>query len=369
MVRTTEISQPNREMDEPFSVDRSKTTLRCRSLTKSFGPQTIVHDVSFTVPQGELMALVGPSGCGKTTTLRLIAGFEQLDGGAIEIDGQVVADGNVITPPEKRRVGMVFQDYAVFPHLSVGRNIGFALGRGEKARERITELLDFVGLPGQQEKMPHELSGGEQQRVSLARALSMEPAVLLLDEPFSNLDAALRSDVRAEVRHLLKQNGITAVFVTHDQEEALYLGDTVGVMRDGRLEQLDTPEAIFHQPQTRFVAEFLGQTDFLPGTSTSRGIVTPLGLLPRVFTLPEGAPVEVVVRPENVQLQVDEHGNGRILSRQFTGMAYLYTVVLMDGTILHSRQPYTMILSEGTVVSAALTAGPDLPCFYGDKAL
>jgi iron(III) transport system ATP-binding protein len=369
MVRTTEITLPSREMDEPFSVDRSITTLRCRSLAKAFGSQMIVQDLSFAVSQGKLMALVGPSGCGKTTTLRLIAGFERPDSGAIEIDGQIVADDNMMMPPEKRRVGMVFQDYAIFPHLSVGRNIGFALGRRTEARERIAQLLDFVGLPGQEEKMPHELSGGEQQRVSLARALSTGPAVLLLDEPFSNLDAALRSDVRAEVRSLLKQSGITAVFVTHDQEEALYLGDTVGVMRDGRLEQLDTPEAIFHRPQTRFVAEFLGQTDFLPGTAATGGISTLLGFLPRAFSLPEGTTVEVAVRPDNVVLKADENGNGRIQSRQFTGMAYIYAIVLEDGTLIHSRQPYTMIMSEGTVVSASLANGSDLPCFYGDKAI
>jgi len=245
---------------------RRSPALRCRGLRKQFGDKAVVADVSFTVPAGDILALVGPSGCGKTTLLRLIAGFERLDGGAVEIDGQTMADDTRHVPPEGRRVGMVFQDYAVFPHLSVGRNVGFALGKGEPARARVAELLAFVGLQGRENAMPHELSGGEQQRRG---------------EPFSNLDAALRGEVRDEVRRLLKAGGVTAVFVTHDQDEALFLGDRIGVMRAGKLEQIDTPERVFHRPQTRFVAEFLGQTAFIRGRTTHEGIITPLGGIDR----------------------------------------------------------------------------------------
>lgn len=342
--------------------------LRCRLLTKRFGDQPIVHGISLAVTPGNILVLVGPSGCGKTTTLRLIAGFERLDGGSIEIDGRIVADDDRHLPPERRRVGMVFQDYAVFPHLSVGRNVGFALGKGQAAKDRVAELLAFVGLPGREHKMPHELSGGEQQRVSLARALSTSPAVLLLDEPFSNLDAALRADVRAEVRALLKSAGTTAVFVTHDQEEALMLGDEVGVMRDGRLEQIDTPESIFHRPQTRFVAEFLGETEFLPGEVSEVGTNTPLGVLPRPIGLGTGSAVEIAVRPDDVSFWPDENGGARILSRQFAGIAYLYRIGLPGGEIVQSLQPHEISISPGTTVLARFGNGAAPPVFYLGRA-
>jgi iron(III) transport system ATP-binding protein len=206
-------------------------TVICQELYKSFDGVPVVHEVSLRVAPGHILALLGPSGCGKTTLLRLIAGFEGLDHGRITIAGQVVADGRFHLPPEKRRVGMVFQDYAIFPHLNVGQNVAFGLGKGEQ--RRTAEMLSLVGLEGLGEKMPHELSGGQQQRVALARALAPQPAVLLLDEPFSNLDAALRHEVRHEVRALLKQNKATAIFVTHDQEEALFMGNEVAVMNQG----------------------------------------------------------------------------------------------------------------------------------------
>lgn len=346
-----------------------QAALRCRGLTKQFGNRPIVRGVSFAVAPGDILVLVGPSGCGKTTTLRLIAGFERLDGGSIEIEDQLVADDARHTPPERRRVGMVFQDYAVFPHMSVGRNVGFALGKGQAAEARVAELLAFVGLSGQGRKMPHELSGGEQQRVSLARALSTEPAVLLLDEPFSNLDAALRAEMRAEVRSLLKHSGTTAVFVTHDQEEALLLGDQVGVMRDGMLEQIDTPEDIFHRPQTRFVAEFLGQTEFLSGDVTDAAIDTPLGRLPRPAGLPAGAVVEIAVRPDDVTFRPDKNGNAVVLARRFTGMAYVYRVGLPGGDSIHSLQPHEVRVDEGAAVNAAFAPGATPPVFHDGRAV
>ena len=208
-----------------------ETTVRCHQLQKSFAARPVVDNVTFTVATGQILALLGPSGCGKTTSLRLIAGFERLDEGWIEIAGRTVADQRTHMPPEKRRVGMVFQDYAIFPHLSVADNVAFGLGRGSQMQARVAAMLELVGLAGVGPHMPHELSGGQQQRVALARALVTEPAVLLLDEPFSNLDTSLRVQVRAEVRELLKRTGATAIFVTHDQEEALFIGDKVAVRR------------------------------------------------------------------------------------------------------------------------------------------
>ncbi len=347
-----------------------RIALRFRGLSKRFGALPVVRDLSLSVAAGDILALVGPSGCGKTTLLRLIAGFERADAGTIEIDGQTVADEGRHLPPELRRVGMVFQDYAIFPHLSVGQNVGFALGKGRAAGARVAELLAFVGLPGREARMPHELSGGEQQRIALARALSTEPAALLLDEPFSNLDAARRAEVRAEVRALLKAGGVTAVFVTHDQEEALFLGDQVGVMRDGQLEQVDTPEGIFHRPQTRFVAEFLGQTSFVPGEATDEGVQTPLGLVARPVMLPVGAAVEVAARPDDVDFDATAGGPARILSRQFTGMAYIYRLRLDDGSVVHSLQPHEVRVDEGSTVAARFRGdGRDLPCFHEGRAV
>lgn len=345
-------------------VNGPRVALRCRGLVKRFSDIPIVQGVNFSVNAGDILVLVGPSGCGKTTTLRLVAGFERLDAGAIEIGSEIVAAEDRHLAPERRRVGMVFQDYAVFPHMSVGQNVGFALGKGAAARERVGELLDFVGLPGQENKMPHELSGGEQQRVSLARALSIEPAVLLLDEPFSNLDAALRAAMRAEVRAMLKRLNTTAVFVTHDQEEALALGDQIGVMRDGRLEQIDIPEVIFHRPQTRFVAEFLGNTYFITGRVTAAGIETPLGVLARPAGLGSGGVVEIAVRPDDVAIAPDDNGAGRVISRTFTGMTYIYRIALPDGTVVHSMQPHESRIAEGTLVTVDFSPDSTPPVFH-----
>ncbi len=345
----------------------------CRDLHKSFADLTVVQGLSFAISPGEILALLGPSGCGKTTTLRLIAGFERLDFGHIEIAGRLVANSRTCVPTEKRRVGVVFQDYAIFPHLSVGQNVAFGVAKGQQAKQRVDKILSLVGLAGQDKKMPHQLSGGQQQRVALARALAPQPDILLLDEPFSNLDTALRAEVRQEVRALLKQSGTTAIFVTHDQEEALAIGDEVAVMMDGRLQQIDTPEAIFHRPQTRFVAEFMGHTDFIPGTTSDRGVVTAIGLLPQLCDLPGGIQVEVAVRPDDVRLEkIEERGAsdenlGRILSRQFIGVANIYRVGLPDGTTLHSWVDHTTDLSAGTTVRVHLGHGHALACFHGGE--
>jgi iron(III) transport system ATP-binding protein len=345
-----------------------KQAVICQHLDKSFGTTAVVRNLSFAIQTGQILVLLGPSGCGKTTTLRLIAGFEQLDSGRIEIDGQVVADGRLHLPPEKRRVGMVFQDYAIFPHMNVAQNVAFGLKR-RGPQSRVEAMLEMVGLAGLDKQMPHELSGGQQQRVALARALAPDPVVLLLDEPFSNLDYSRRMQMRQEVREVLQQNEATAVFVTHDQEEALFLGDQVAVMKDGALEQIGTPMQIFHQPHTRFVAEFMGQTDFIRGEITDQGVATVMGLLPQKAVMPVGTAVSVAVRPDDVILVAEEDGNGRVLSRQFTGIASIYKVALADGTIVHSWQPHTVELSVGTAVQATFRDGHLLNCFYGDNNL
>lgn len=354
-----------------------KNTVVCQHLHKSFGDTPIISNISFAIKQGDILALLGPSGCGKTTTLRLIAGFESLDSGHIEIDGRIVAEDNFSLPPEKRRVGMVFQDYAIFPHLSVAKNVAFGLKRGAAAAERTEAMLQMVGLTDQGAKMPHELSGGQQQRVALARALALDPAVVLLDEPFSNLDTALRQQVRREVKGLLKQNGATAIFVTHDQEEALFLGDQIAVMNQGIIEQLGTPEEIFHRPRTRFVAEFMGKTDFIPGQISKQGIETAMGCLPvtrLAASLAAGTAVTVAIRPDDVALEAATEstngtGNGRIISRQFTGIAYIYQICLNDNSLIHSWQPHTLNLQPETAVYATIRPGHTVTAFHGNRAI
>jgi iron(III) transport system ATP-binding protein len=346
-----------------------EATVICEAINKSFGATAVVANVSFTLESGHILALLGPSGCGKTTTLRLIAGFEQIDGGRIAIGGQLVADGRFHLPPEKRRVGMVFQDYAIFPHLNVAQNVAFGLARGEAAREQTETMLRLVGLMGLNQQMPHELSGGQQQRVALARALAPEPAVLLLDEPFSNLDTTLRLQVRSEVRELLKQSKATAIFVTHDQEEALFIGDRVAVMNEGRIEQIGTPYEIFHRPLTRFVADFIGETDFVAGTATAVGVDTALGRLERSLDLPEGTAVTVAVRPDDVTFAPSANGNGRIVARRFVGIANVYRLQLSDGSQVHSWQPHTVDVAPGTSVHASLRPGHPVTYFYGNRAV
>ena len=290
-------------------------------LNATNGRVAALRGISLDVQRGEVLSILGPSGCGKSTALRLIAGLEAPDEGQIWLDGRRVAAHDTWVPPEKRRVGLVFQDYALFPHLTVGKNIAFPLSGwpSNKRKQRIKELLHLVGLEGIDGRYPHELSGGQQQRVALARALAPEPDVVLLDEPFSSLDAENRAVMRDQVHAILKGLGSTVVFVTHDQEEALLLGDRVAVMSMGQIEQLGTPEEIFQHPASRFVAEFLGISSFLPAIVTPRGIQTELGLNPQEAATPPGTPVEVLVRPDDLSLYEDPQGEGRVIRSVFRG--------------------------------------------------
>lgn len=340
-------------------------------VSKSFGSVQAIVGLDLDVAETEILALVGPSGCGKTTLLRLIAGFETPDQGTITLRGKAVADGAVALPPEVRGVGMVFQDYALFPHLTVAENIAFGLD-GMHARERqaiVAEKLALVGLQGYEQRMPHELSGGERQRVALARAMAARPVIILLDEPFSNLDADRRITMREEVRGILKSAGATAILVTHDQEEALYFGDRLAVLREGRLQQVDTPEGVFHAPVNADVAEFMGQTELLAGEVTHEGIQTEVGLVRQDIALPNGSRVQLAVRADDVDLEPDAGAAAVIRERQFKGALNLYKVRLPSGQILHSLQPHTRILPPGTTVEVNLEPGHLLVCFHNGQAV
>jgi iron(III) transport system ATP-binding protein len=321
-----------------------------------------VRGLSFTLGQGEILALLGPSGCGKTTTLRLIAGFETPDAGVITIGGRTVADATpgrtVLVPPEERGVGIVFQDYALFPHLTVEENVAFGLHRlARAAREtRVREVLRLVGLDALTGRYPHELSGGQQQRVALARALAPAPALLLLDEPFSNLDADLRNQVRAEVANLLRSTGTAAIFVTHDQEEAFTIADRVGVLAAGRLEQLARPEVIYHEPATTFVAAFVGVADFLPGAVTREGVVTEIGTFPNADGRPLGDRVAVMVRPDDVTFSVSDHGAAVVRERSFRGSETVYGLELPSGRRVRSSQPSAADVAVGLRVDVSVHA-------------
>jgi iron(III) transport system ATP-binding protein len=316
-------------------------SLRLRGLRKSFGEVVAVAGVDLDVEPGATCALLGPSGCGKTTTLRLIAGLEEPDGGSVEIGGEMVSTPERSVPPERRQIGMVFQDYALFPHLDVARNVGYGLGR-RPDRSRIERMLVTVGLSGLGDRHPHELSGGQQQRVALARALISNPRAVLLDEPFSNLDAGLRERVRGEVRAILQAQGVTSVFVTHDQEEALSIADVVAVVNEGRIEQVGTPEEVYSRPATRWVAGFLGEIELLPGTVRDGAVECELGRIPYRKGLT--GEVEVLVRPESVAVGTVEPAEARgsaeatVVSRHFYGHDQLIELRLPSGRTVHARR-------------------------------
>ena len=324
----------------------------CHGVAKRFGAVRAVDDARLCVERGEFVALLGPSGCGKTTLLRLIAGFEEPEAGTVEIAGVPVAgrqvDGTETwVPPERRKVGMVFQDYALFPHLTVAENIGFGLPRGER-KSRVPAVLALVDLCGLGDRYPHELSGGQQQRVALARALAPGPELVLLDEPWSNIDPHLRSSMRDELARILRAINVTVVLVTHDREEAFSLADRIALMRNGSVVQEGSPEEVYRSPATRWAAEFVGAGNFLPGTLANGIVDTPVGLFPALNPGSDSA-VEVLIRPELLELEPDPTGAGEVVGREFRGHDVFYRV-LLDGVELVSQRPSNEVVPLGSRV-------------------
>jgi iron(III) transport system ATP-binding protein len=319
--------------------------LRLENVSHAYGRQAVVDELSISLEEGEIGCLLGASGCGKTTVLRLIAGFERPSAGTIRLHGETVAGPAGLVPPEQRNIGMVFQDYALFPHLSIGDNIAFGIrDKADKAgaRQRVEELLGLVGLSGHGGKYPHELSGGQQQRVALARALAPRPWLLLLDEPFSNLDVELRERLSLEVRDIIKASGTTAILVTHDQHEAFAVADVVGIMHRGRIEQWDTPYSLYHRPATRYVADFVGQGVLVPGEVAGVGTVrVELGELESDVPLEctPGCRLEVLLRPDDIVHDDDSPVVAEVEKKTFRGAEFMYTLRLPSGARVLSLVP------------------------------
>lgn len=309
--------------------------IACYGLSKSFDGTKAVNNVDLEIAPGDFVALLGPSGCGKTTVLRLLAGLETPDTGVIRIGEVEIAGQGYALPPEKRRLGMVFQEYALFPHMSVRDNIAFGIRNRPDREQRIQEVLDLVDLKAIQDRGPHSLSGGQQQRVALARALAPKPAVMLLDEPFSNLDAALRQRVRREIRQILLNAGVTTLFVTHDQEEALSLSDHVAVMIDGKIMQFAPPQELYRFPANQDVAGFLGETNFLQGVARGMHAETVLGRV-RLHSPMQGD-VTIMIRPENIIVASTPGANAIVCTHEYVGHSWIVTVRDQQNNILRCR--------------------------------
>ncbi len=392
----------------------TEPVLELDGVTRRYGSESVIDDLSLSVRDGEILTLLGPSGCGKTTTLRLVAGLDRPDGGVVRLGGETVSGPDRFVEPENRGVGVVFQEFALFPHLTAAENVGFGLTdhSDEERAARVAELLELVGLEDQGDSYPDELSGGQQQRVALARSLAPEPEILLLDEPFSNLDVDLRVAMREEVRRIIKETGVTAVSVTHDQEEALSISDRVAVVHEGRIEQVGRPEDVFQHPKSRFVAGFLGYASFLPAFVEGGEVFTGVGAIPRdqihgLDRAYQQTTLDVLVRPddltaESVGLAPDDPavtrgasaqeasveadggrssdgagtpldgggtavGNGTVTRRRYLGPTVLYEVDLDDGTTVQCMHNHDEHLELDARVEVSLEADHELAWFPGDQ--
>lgn len=363
--------RPAQDTDNPAVCGGS--ALRLSQVSKSFGDTAAVASLNLELPAGQILCLLGPSGCGKTTTLRLIAGFEVPDSGSIRIGKRTVYGSGVNESPERRRIGMVFQEGALFPHLTVAQNVAFGLPRSRQRQQQVADALRMVEMNGYDTRYPYQLSGGQQQRVALARALAPSPDLILMDEPFSSLDPGLRSQLRDAVRAILKERQATVICVTHDQEEAMLLGDTIAVMQAGRAEQVGSPEALFHRPDTQFAAEFFGTADFLPAWPDGAELATEVGRRPWPELWPTPGParrnLQVMVRPDCLDISADESGGGVIARREFRGAFYLYAVALPSGRRVRVLKSHITHLEVGARVRVFVRPGHTLLPFSDGLAV
>lgn len=330
--------------------------LSVRHVAHAYAATPVLRDLSFALAPGEIGCLLGPSGCGKSTLLRCVAGFEPIREGEIALGDQTLTTPVRRVPPEKRSIGMVFQDFALFPHLTVAGNVGFGLRDASSRTRRVGEMLELVGMQAEASRYPHELSGGQQQRVALARALAPAPGLMLLDEPFSSLDVDLRERLSLEVRAILQAAGTTALLVTHDQREAFAFADRVGVMRVGELEQWGRAYDLYHQPASRFVADFVGEGVFLQGDSDGGRVITELGTLPLADPARAPGAVDVLLRPDDIVHDDHAPQQARIVHKAFRGAEFLYTLALPSGTRVLSLVPSHHDHAVGEAIGIRLAA-------------
>lgn len=334
--------------------------LELNNIQCNYDQLVVLKELSFKLVKGDIVCLLGPSGCGKSTILRAIAGFEHLNAGSISLNGKVISSPTFELAPEKRKIGMVFQDYALFPHLNVSENIAFGLQLNKQERNtKVTELIELVDLAGYEERFPHELSGGQQQRVALARALAPEPDLLLLDEPFSNLDAELRNRLSLDIRNILKSLGISSILVTHDQKEAFAMSDHIGVIDQGRIQQWGTPYDLYHEPYNHFVACFIGQGSFIKAVTLAPDTFeSELGVIQgnRAYNWPIGTEVEILIRPDDVVYQPDANLMAKVSSKIFAGTSTQYQLTLQSGTTIDALFPSHQDFQIGAMIPVELDA-------------
>lgn len=364
---------PDLETEKSNTDTNTSTILELKDIKKNYKDEIALNGVSISVKEGEILTLLGPSGCGKTTTLQIIAGIEKPSSGTIYLDNEVVTDGkDKFVPPENRDVGVVFQDFALFPHLNAYENIAFGLkGKTEEQKKsRVNELLDLVGLNDYGDSKPDELSGGQKQRIALARSLAPKPDLLLLDEPFSNLDVGLRIKMREEVRSIIKKTGVTAISVTHDQEEALSISDRVAVMNEGEIKQIGTPEQVFQRPGSRFIAEFLGNASFLSANIKDNKLETSMGMLDLdlLYNKDEASKhnkIDILIRPDDIIAYPvnQKSGVGKISHRRYLGPTILYRIKLKNGDILECMHNHTESIELDEYVDIELAANHKLMWF------
>ena len=341
---------------------KSSNILEVTQVQCNYESLVVIKSLSFKLARGDIACLLGPSGCGKSTILRAIAGFEHLKAGEICLNNNAISTPDKLLAPEKRKIGMVFQDYALFPHLSIYQNIAFGLSsnRSQASREaQVNKLIQLVDLEGYQDSYPHELSGGQQQRVALARALAPEPDLLLLDEPFSNLDAELRKRLSIDIRNILKILGISAILVTHDQQEAFAMCDFIGVIEQGKIQQWGKPYELYHEPVNPFVARFIGHGTFIKGeTLTHDTFSSELGVIQgnRAYRWPEKTKVEILIRPDDIVYQAGANLEAQVHSKTFAGTSTHYQLKLGSGTVVDALFPSHQDFSVGQSIKIAIDA-------------
>ncbi len=325
--------------------------LTLSNISKKFGKTEVLKNLHLEINQGEIVAILGGSGSGKSTLLNIIAGFDFGDTGTVNVANNIVfnKENNIFIQPEIRKIGYVFQNFSLFPHMTVYDNIAFGIEK-KYHKTAVTELLDFVNLPGYEKRFPDELSGGQQQRIALARALATKPELLLLDEPFSGLDASLRTSTREEVRKILENTNTTTILVTHDQEEAFAIADRVAILNNGVVEQIDTAYNIYNLPATKFIANFVGIANFIDGFVDENKITTEIGIFDNPTYLRKKTPVKVMIRPENISISLDENGTTEVIKMFFKGSDNYYDLKLSSGAVIHCRTNSNFIIEAGTKV-------------------